>query len=85
MSMTMEEAHQILWPSPPLSPQETVPSLPQEDAKVLGSLTVSREGLEGDGVKFRLEAAAEAEEKMLIQPGDKQLREDFDRRVGLLS
>ena len=85
LSMTMEEAHQILWPSPPLSPQENVPSLTQEDAKVLGSLTVSRGDLEGDGVKFRLEAAAEAEDKMLIQSGDKQLREEFDRRVGLLS
>ena len=85
LSMTMEEANQILWPSPPLSPQETVPSSTQEDTKASGSLTVSRGELEGDSVKFRLEAAAEAEDKMLIQPGDKQLREDFDRRVGLLS
>ncbi len=38
-----------------------------------------------DDVEFRLEVASIVEAKMLVLPGEKQLREDFDQRVGLLS
>ncbi|KAH8885629.1 hypothetical protein GQ53DRAFT_845306, partial [Thozetella sp. PMI_491] len=77
--MTMEEAHRILWPdaTPPASPHEAGPS--RQETRV--SVVIARAEIEG--VKFRVEGATKVEGKSLVMPGNKQLRVDFDQRLGL--
>lgn len=73
--MTEEEARRILWgePSPPLSPLLCAPHV---RAFAAVSHTV-------EDTKFGGSGALVVEDKMLVTAGNKQLREDMDRRIGL--
>jgi hypothetical protein len=73
--MTEEEARRILWPepSPPLSPQLSTP-----DVRAFRAVSHVIED-----VKFR-GSGMPVENKMLVTVANKQLREDMDRRIGLL-
>lgn len=76
--MTEEEARRILWPepSPPLSPQLSTP-------EVRAFRAVSHHVVED--VKFAAGGGTSlVEDKMLVTVANKQLREDMDRRIGLL-
>lgn len=72
--MTDEEARRILWPEP-LTPESPTPISPPSP------------NVEGIREKFRMgdPSFAEAlEDKTLVVTGDKQLRSELDRRIGLL-
>ncbi|KAK2048750.1 hypothetical protein LZ31DRAFT_32599 [Colletotrichum somersetense] len=69
-----EEAQRILWPASSLSPRDRSP----------GCKDVVRRGEDIMREKFRTGDAAFVEEKMLLGSEDKQLREEKDRRVGLV-
>lgn len=80
-SMTEEEARQVLWPdglwpepSPALSPQLSTPQV-----HAFGTVSHVIED-----IKYGAAGNTErVENKTLVIMGNKQLREDFDRRVGL--
>ncbi|KAJ4263572.1 hypothetical protein NW762_006392 [Fusarium torreyae] len=72
--LTVEEAHRILWPDEAIQASES--SLPNPPA-----------GVEGIREKFRAGDPAfdqGLEEKTLVPTGEKQLRSEHDRQVGLL-
>ncbi|KAF4982961.1 hypothetical protein FZEAL_1531 [Fusarium zealandicum] len=72
--LTVEEAHRILWPDEAVA--ASAPTMPHPAP-----------GVEGIREKFRVGDPAFAqglEEKTLVPTGDKQLRSEHDRRVGLL-
>ncbi|KAH7161217.1 hypothetical protein EDB81DRAFT_755791 [Dactylonectria macrodidyma] len=72
--LTVEEANRILWP--------------ESAIKAVAAASVTPlSGIEGQREKFRLGDPALAEgleEKTLVPTGEKQLRSEHDRRVGLL-
>lgn len=74
--MTEEEARRILWPepSPPLSPQLSTP-----DVRAFRAVSHVIED-----VKFASGGGIQVEDKMLVTVANKQLREDLDRRIGLM-
>lgn len=73
--MTEEEARRILWgePSPPLSPLLSAPEVRafRAESHVI------------EDTKFGVTGGLVVEDKMLVTGGNKQLREDMDRRIGL--
>ncbi|KAK7409361.1 hypothetical protein QQX98_008486 [Neonectria punicea] len=72
--LTVEEANRILWPESAIQ-------------AVSPPITSPPPGVEGQREKFRVGDPALAEgleEKTLVPTGDKQLRSEHDRRVGLL-
>ncbi|KAF5022667.1 hypothetical protein F66182_5285 [Fusarium sp. NRRL 66182] len=74
--LTVEEAHRILWPDEAIQAAETPVSIPPA-------------GVEGIREKFRagdlaFDFDAGTEEKTLVPTGEKQLRSERDRQVGLL-
>jgi hypothetical protein len=77
--MTEEEARRILWgePSPPLSPLLSAPPVRAFTAVSLKYEEEGKFGASGGGLLV-------VEDKMLVVLGRKQLREDMDRRIGLL-
>lgn len=78
--MTEAEARQILWPepSPPVSPQL---STPQVRAFATVSHVLEEEEEEG---KFGGNGGVVREDKTLVVVGNKQLRDDLHRRIGLI-
>jgi hypothetical protein len=74
--MTEEEARRILWgePSPPLSPLLSAPEVLA--FRAVSHVIEEEEKFGGTGGLF-------VEDKMLVTGGNKQLREDMDRRMGL--
>ncbi|KAK1998191.1 hypothetical protein LX36DRAFT_656785 [Colletotrichum falcatum] len=70
-----EEAQRILWPAPSLSPRDRSPRI--SVTKTTENSCMMRE-------KFRTSDPAFVEEKMLLGSEDKQLREERDRRIGLV-
>lgn len=77
--MTEEEARRILWPepSPPLSPQLSTPEV--RAFRAVSHHVVEDVKFAGSGTGTTL-----VEDKMLVTEANKQLREDMDRRIGLL-
>ncbi|KAK3940604.1 hypothetical protein QBC46DRAFT_434490 [Diplogelasinospora grovesii] len=97
-SMTEEEARRILWPEQHYSPPSSFQPRPQSPPLSPQPLAMIRERTEigvlldpgfEEGIKFRADMSCSllrADEKTLEVTGDKkQLIEDFDRRVGLIS
>lgn len=74
--MTEEEGRRILWgePSPPLSPLLSAPEVLA--FRAVSHVIEEEEKFGGTGGLF-------VEDKMLVTGGNKQLREDMDRRMGL--
>ncbi|EFQ36503.1 uncharacterized protein GLRG_11648 [Colletotrichum graminicola M1.001] len=70
-----EEAQRILWPASSISPRDRSPH--NSVTKITAKSGIMRE-------KFRTSDPAFVEEKMLLGKEDKQLREERDRRVGLV-
>jgi hypothetical protein len=72
--MTEEEARRVLWPepSPPLSP-------PQTESQV--SIYDDQDGV--DAGKYAANEIVRVEDKTLVVIGNKQLRQDLDRKLGL--
>ncbi|OHX00581.1 hypothetical protein CSPAE12_00612 [Colletotrichum incanum] len=70
-----EEAQRILWPASPLLPRDM--SSQNSVTKATAKTDIIRE-------KFRMNDPAFVEEKMLLGSEDKHLREERDRRVGLV-
>jgi len=78
-AMTDEEARRIIWPpepSPLLSPQLSMPEIPTFQPDDMAAL---------DCGKYEANEIVRIEDKTLVIIGNKQLREDLDRRVGLIS
>ncbi|TIC95213.1 hypothetical protein CH35J_008717 [Colletotrichum higginsianum] len=71
-----EEAQQILWPVKPLSPPHDAPC--QSSAAEIAAKAVTKRE------KSWVSDPAFVEEKMLLKGEDKHLREERDRRVGLV-
>lgn len=72
--LTVEEAHRILWPDDAIKASES-------------TLPTAHHGAEGIREKFRAGDPAfhlGLEEKTLVPTGEKQLRSEHDRQVGLL-
>lgn len=85
--ITEEEAHRILWPDQsPDEDDEVLPPGIREDAWRKGSEHVHREQPRNAGSeKVPLSHVAFVEEKTLVTVGDKFLREQYDRRIGILA
>lgn len=85
--MTEEEAHRILWPDQSSDENEEVlsPDI-REDAWRRGSSHPHHaQPRNGGSEKVPLSHVAFAEEKTLVTVGDKFLREQYDRRIGILA
>ncbi|OHF03413.1 hypothetical protein CORC01_01132 [Colletotrichum orchidophilum] len=77
------EARRILWPPEvTVSPARNSSSSPQRQALGSGSDISAEDGIMRE--KFRTGDAAFVEEKMLLEGEDKHLRDERDRRVGLM-
>lgn len=79
LTMTEEEARRIIWPPEPpqvLSPQLSTPDIPTFQPDEIAGL---------DYGKYEANTLVRVEDKTLVVMGKKQLRKDFDRRVGLIS
>jgi hypothetical protein len=73
--MTEEEARQILWPEPPPA---LLPQLSTPDVRAFSAVSHVIEDVKFCGSDIRVE------DKSLVTVGNKQLREDMDRRIGLI-
>lgn len=79
--MTEEEAFRILWPPEPAPPELRELSVPDVPAVQPDGLA----GLDLDGSKCQANEIVRIEDKTLLVVGNKQLRGDLDRRIGLIS
>lgn len=85
--MTEEEAHRILWPDQaPDEEGEVLSPEIREDARRRGSdRPPHAQPRTGGSEKVPLSHVAFVEDKTLVTVGDKFLREQYDRRIGILA